>query len=374
MRHLVALLSILVVAGCSASSTSLEPGSSLAPASSSAPTPSAGPSANAAGSGATSSLVDIGDGLSGPSGLVASTYAAGLAHVAAFAFDDSGRLWVSTAAYQDDGTDAVYLVATPGATPVAIVREQHTPLGLLWHDGELYVAAKGRVDAYSDLTGSSFAKHRTVLVLPDGVGEVNGLVASPDGRLVLGISAPCDSCKPTSPYAAAVVSFRPDGTDLRVEASGIRAPTGLIYSSTGQLYVTMNQRDDLGDATPGDWLGIVEHGQDWGFPDCYGQDDEACTSAPRPVGVLDQHAAASGVALAERGFGTVVGASAFVAEWAKGVVMRVAIDAAGTASASATGEPFLTGFKNPVPVATAPDGSLLVGDWGSGIVYRIAPG
>ena len=131
MRHLIVLLSILVVAGCSASSTSLEPGSSLAPASSSAPTPSAGPSANAAGSGATSSLVDIGDGLSGPSGLVASTYAAGLAHVAAIAFDDSGRLWVSTAAYQDDGTDAVYLVATPGATPVAIVREQHTPLGLL---------------------------------------------------------------------------------------------------------------------------------------------------------------------------------------------------------------------------------------------------
>jgi glucose/arabinose dehydrogenase len=32
----------------------------------------------------------------------------------------------------------------------------------------------------------------------------------------------------------------------------------------------------------------------------------------------------------------------------------------------------LSGFKNPLPLAVAPDGSLLVGDWGSGTIYRIA--
>jgi hypothetical protein len=34
--------------------------------------------------------------------------------------------------------------------------------------------------------------------------------------------------------------------------------------------------------------------------------------------------------------------------------------------------PLLTGLSHPLPLTVAPDGSLLVGDWGTGIVYRIA--
>jgi hypothetical protein len=34
--------------------------------------------------------------------------------------------------------------------------------------------------------------------------------------------------------------------------------------------------------------------------------------------------------------------------------------------------PFVTGFTNPVPVIGSSDGALLVWDWGTGIVYRIA--
>ena len=34
--------------------------------------------------------------------------------------------------------------------------------------------------------------------------------------------------------------------------------------------------------------------------------------------------------------------------------------------------PLLTGFANPLPLAVAPGGALLVGDWKRGTVYRIA--
>jgi glucose/arabinose dehydrogenase len=218
----------------------------------------------------------------------------------------------------------------------------------------------------------SFASHRTVLTLPDGVGEVNGLVRSPDGRFVLGVSAPCDACTPTSPYAAAVVSFLPDGSDLRVEASGIRAPVGLAYlPGTSDLLVTMNQRDDLGTATPGDWLSLVRSGQAWGFPACYGQGGSACDGVPQPIATLDAHAAASGVAIV-KDLGSLPGSAAIVAEWAKGVVLRVALTAQGDTYRGTT-VPFLTGMTNPVPLATAPDGTLFVGDWGTGTVYRVAP-
>ena len=154
-------------------------------------------------------------------------YATGLEHAAAFAFDAQNRLWVATADYTDGGDDGVYVVPAAGSDPVKVISAVHTPLGLVWYHDSLYVASKERVVAYSGLHGTTFATHRTVVSLPSGVGEVNNLVVAPNGRMLLGVSAPCDHCTPTSKYSGAILSFAPDGRDLAVYASGIRAPVGL---------------------------------------------------------------------------------------------------------------------------------------------------
>jgi glucose/arabinose dehydrogenase len=368
MRRNLAFLLCLVVAGCTgavgADSPSTSP-SSVAP-------PSTGSTASA--SIDASSLVDIGAGLHGPAGLTATVYATGVTNAAAFAFDAEGRLWVATAAFSDDGSDAISVVASAGATPEAVVTDVHTPLGLLWNDGTLYVASAKRVEAYSGYADGAFASHRTVLALPEIVGEVNGMALAPDGRLALGVSAPCDACEPATNDAAAVLSFLPDGSDLQVVASGIRAPVGLAYvPGTDDLLVTMNQRDDLGDATPGDWLALVRAGQEWGFPDCYGQGGPACAGVPDPIAVLDPHAAVSGVAVVTGQLGPEIGRSAIVAEWATGRVLRVALATTSDGTTSdGTVELFLLGVSKPVGVAVAPDGSIIVGDWASGTIYRIA--
>ena len=62
--------------------------------------------------------------------------------------------------------------------------------------------------------------------------------------------------------------------------------------------------------------------------------------------------------------------SALVAEWATGKVLRVALIHTGAAWGG-TVEPFLTGLTQPVPVITAPNGAVIVGDWGTGTIYRI---
>jgi hypothetical protein len=36
-------------------------------------------------------------------------------------------------------------------------------------------------------------------------------------------------------------------------------------------------------------------------------------------------------------------------------------------------EPFLTGIRDPLAVAVAPDHTLLVSDWATGTIYRVAP-
>jgi len=316
-------------------------------------------------------LVSIGAGLSGPEGLHATVYADGPAKVAAFAFDAQGRLWLATADDTDTGKDGVYLVAERGARPVEVVANLHTPLGLVWYRNTLYVASRDRVDAFSDLRGRTFATRRKILTLPAKVGESNNLVLAPDGRMLLGISAPCDHCTPTSKLSAAIVSFRPDGTDLRVYAGGIRAPVGLeYYPGTSDLLVTMNQRDDLGSRTPGDWLALVDAGQNWKSPNCYGQGGPSCVGVPQPIAVLDKHGAVAGIAIVTGQLGSAVGTSALVAEWAKNTVMRVSLDRHGTRYRGHVST-LVTGIQNPVAVTLTGTGDLLIGDWADGTIYEI---
>jgi glucose/arabinose dehydrogenase len=311
----------------------------------------------------TSALVDIGHGLDGPAGSRAVIASTGAQHVASLAEDASGRLWFGTAAYDDTGHDGVYLSTGATSKPLEVLSDQHTVLGLDWVGGELYIASKERVDAYSGFDGTRFASHRTVVTFQPGVGEVNQIVMGPDGRFRLGISSPCDSCTPTVPHAGSVVSFLPDGSDLRTEAAAIRAPVGLAYvPGTADLLVTMNQRDDLGSRTPGDWLSHVSNGQNWRQPACYGQGGAVCAGVPAPVATLDRHAAASGVAI--------VGGAAIVAEWTKGKVLRIELHHDG-ATYTGTATPFVTGIPKPMAVLATTGGEVLVGDWQRGTVYRI---
>ena len=324
---------------------------------------------------AKSGLVSIGAGLEGLPGLKATVYARGIPQMSAFAFDSTGRLWVARSGANTHEGDGVYLVAAPGATPVKVIPATlKGPLGLVWAGEKLYVSSLGRVTAFSGLSGRHFSRKTTVLAGPVAGGENNNLVRAPDGRLLLGISSTCDHCVPKSKWAAAIVSFRPDGSDLRIYARGIRAAYGLaFYPGTSDLFASMNQRDDLGAKTPGDWLAFVRQGDDWGFPACYGQGGAACKNVPAPVGVLDTHAAAGGVSILTAQLGGRYRSSALVTEWEHGLVRRVALVRTKTGYRGSVST-FLTGLQDPLPIATTAGGSLLVGDWGRGIIYRIAVG
>jgi glucose/arabinose dehydrogenase len=318
-------------------------------------------------------LASIGAGLQGPPGVRATVYATGLRQLSAFAFDAQGRLWVTTSGAATHGTDGVYLVAARGARPVKVVSGLRGPLGLLWRAGTLDVSSLGRVDAFSGLHGTRFAARRRILAGPVPGGENNNIVLAPDGRILMGISASCDHCTPKSKWSASIVSFRPDGGGLLRYASGIRAAFGLaFYPGTSDLFASMNQRDDLGARTPGDWLGLVRKGQDWGFPGCYGQGGAICAGVPAPVAVLGKHAAAGGVAIVtRRQLGGRFAPSALVAEWQLGRVLRVPLTRTGSGYRGPA-VPFLTGVKNPLPLLVTRSGSVLVGDWSTGKIYEIA--
>lgn len=317
-------------------------------------------------------LVAIGAGLEGPEGLAATVYAHGPPTTAAFTFDPQGRLWLTAAGLEAHAEDGVYMIPAPGGRALWVVGGLKDPLGLAWYQGSLYVASIGRVDAFSAFNGTRFTHRRQILSGPVAGGENNLLVMAPDGRFVMGVSATCDHCSPSSRWSGAIVSFLPDGSDLRLYAGRIRAPFGLaFFPGTSDLFATMNQRDDLGAATPGDWLALVREGQEWGFPGCYGQGGAACAGVPQPTAVLDKHGAVGGVAIVTGQLGVGVGTSALVTEWNVAKVQRVALQASGSSYRGSV-TPFLKGIRNPLAIVLAPDRSLLVGDWATGTIYRIA--
>jgi glucose/arabinose dehydrogenase len=323
--------------------------------------------------GASSSLVSIGSGLQGPKGLRATVYATGLPHVSAFAFDGKGRLWVTTSAATGHGADGVWLVASAGARPLEVISGLAGPLGLVWHAGTLYVASIGRVDAFTGLQGTRFAKRSKILNEPSGHGWNQNLVLAQSGRLIMSIASACDHCATTSRWSASIISFDLDGSHVQTYASRVRAAFGLaFYPGTSTLLASMNQRDDLGSQTPGDTLAVVRAGQDWKFPGCYGQGGSVCNGVPAVLATLGKHAAAGGVSVATGQLGTTIGTAALVSEWQLGTVQRVALT--GTASSLSGGTPttILRGFKNPLPVLVSSGGTLLVGDWTTGLIYRIA--
>jgi glucose/arabinose dehydrogenase len=331
------------------------------------------PAVVTATAGASSRLVSIGAGLQGPTGLRATVYASGLAHVSAFALDGKGRLWVTTSAATGHGADGVYVIPKAGAKPVRVISGLRGPLGLVWHSGTLYVASIGRVDAFSGLRGTRFALRRKILSEPAGHGWNQNLVLAPNGRLVMSVASACDHCTTTSRWSASIISFDLDGSHVQSYAARVRAAFGLaFYPGTSTLLASMNQRDDLGAKTPGDALAVVPAGSDWRFPACYGQGTSACSGVPPVLATLGKHAAAGGVAIATGQLGASVGTAALVPEWKFGTVQRVALTGSGSSLAGSTPSTMLSGFTNPLPTLATTSGSLYVGDWATGEIYRIA--
>ena len=290
-----------------------------------------------------------------PPGYHVTTYATGLQHPTAMSFGPDRRLYVS----QDTGEIVSVVRGTRRPRPFATMLV--VPLGLLWRDRKLYVSESGRVRLFTR-NGAS----RTILrSLPYERHQQNAIVAGPDGRLYLGSGSTCDSCVERDPRSAAILSFRPDGSDLRVVASGLRNPYGLVFVKRS-LYVTVNGKDKLGDGEPAEMVVRIRPGANYGWPDCWPSYAlrkliGSCSGITPPVAYLEPHSSADGI-VSWRG-------DLFVAEWGEYLSKkhgRVVVRIRGRRVTR-----FATGFDHPLALAVSPSGDLLVADWGRGAIYAI---
>jgi glucose/arabinose dehydrogenase len=225
-------------------------------------------------------------------------------------FDAKHRLWLTSGAGGPQDSDGVWYLPLLARRAIHVVKGLHTALGLTWYKGVLYVGSissptKGIVTAYSGFNGHAFAHRRTVLKnLAIGRHTVDSIVPGPGGRLYVGVGSRSDHSGPQS-VAGRVLSFKPDGSGVRLEADGLRNPYGLAFiPHTSTLLITDNGRDDLGLFKPPDELNALDVNgpvKNFGFPKCYGQGGPSCTGKVPALVKFGAHASSDGIAVTSNG-------------------------------------------------------------------------
>jgi glucose/arabinose dehydrogenase len=269
----------------------------------------------------------------------------------------------------------------------------------------IYVGNTGSVVRFPYRSGDMKARAAAETIidrLPTGGHSTRDVVFSRDGQslfVAVGSASNIDDpdTHPTEFHRANILEYKPDGTFVGIYASGIRNPVGLaIHPTTGELWTSMNERDNLGDNLVPDYITHVEKGGFYGWPYFYigGNPDPRLNGAHAelkakvivPDVLVQPHSASVGMAFYT---GTMFPAEyrddAFAAEhgsWNRSIkagheVVRVPLD---NGKSNGVYQDFLTGFLDangnpwgrPVGVTTAPDGSLLVTDDGARIIWRVS--
>jgi glucose/arabinose dehydrogenase len=253
-----------------------------------------------------------------------------------------------------------------------------------YHNGDM--TSTGPPQHLADLASGGHHRSRDVQFSPDGkkmfvsVGSQENV---DDG--------------PQENNRAAILEYNPDGSGLRVYASGIRNPVGLaINPTTGELWCSVNERDGLGNNLVPDYITHVREGGFYGWPWWYmgghqdprlaGKHLELKDNVITPDVILQPHNASLEMTFYDgKQFPAEYQGDIFASEhgsWNRSPragyeVIRVPLHKTGHASGEY--EEFLTGFVvdddnvwgRPVGVTTAPDGSLLVSDDASGSIWRV---
>ncbi|MBV9331729.1 MAG: PQQ-dependent sugar dehydrogenase [Alphaproteobacteria bacterium] len=275
--------------------------------------------------------------------------------------------------------------------------------GLALHDGALYVGDRKAVWRIPYADGQLKAKSRRRVTTAPTLGRPGGhftrdIAFDSRGGLYVAIGSRDNIGEDPLPEAT-VERVLPDGT-LAPYATGTRNPVGIaFYPGTDNLFVTVNERDGLGDNLPPDYLTHLEPGAFYGWPYAYigphpdpdfgSRRPDLVAKSRTPDLLFQAHSAPLGLVFYEGSqFPADYRGDAFVAlhgSWnsSKPTGYKVVRVRFRSGRPQAGYENFLTGFWDgtsrparvwgrPVGLAVAKDGSLLVSDDAGKAIWKVS--
>ena len=281
----------------------------------------------------------------------------------------------------------------------------NAPYGLALVGGQLYVANQDALVRFDYKDGQTRASGPpvTIAALPSEINHhwTKAMAANADGRfLYVGIGSNSNITErgmPAEANRAMVWQVDAQTGAYRPYATGLRNPSALaLQPGTGQLWVAVNERDEIGENLVPDYITAVREGGFYGWPYSYWgqnvdtrvrpQDPQKVASAIRPDYSLGSHVAALGLTFSAPVMGAAFADGVFVGEhgsWNRRVPSGYRVSFVPFRSGRPAGPPvdFVAGFRGadgktrgrPVGVTIDPRGALIVADDLSNTIWRVIP-
>lgn len=283
------------------------------------------------------------------------------------------------------------------------------PLGMLILDNHFYVANTNGLLQFDYTPGSTRLRGegKQIVSLPAG-GYNNhwtrNIIASKKGdKIYISVGSGTNVAEhgmENEIRRANILEINTDGTGERIYASGLRNPVGMDWApGTETLWTAVNERDGLGDELVPDYITSVKEGGFYGWPYSYfgqhedprmkdQQNPELIKKAIVPDVSLGAHTASLGLAFYnQNAFPARYHNGAFVGQhgsWNRSELSGYKVVFVPFDKGKPSGKPedFLTGFiadasksevyGRPVGVTILADGSMLVADDVSKVIWRVS--
>ena len=126
------------------------------------------------------------------------------------------------------------------------------PVGVAFHDGDLYVSAVSRIYVLRNIENHLDAPPKPGLVMDRLPAETahgwKFIAFGPDNKLYVPVGAPCNICDRGDEGFAQLLRMNPDGSGVETVAKGVRNTVGFDWRPRDKsLWFTDNGRDMLGD-------------------------------------------------------------------------------------------------------------------------------
>jgi len=302
------------------------------------------------------------------------------------------------------------LLSEPGAGKITLFRGNNrytflsgldNPYGLALHGGFLYIGDENAVVRVPYTVGETRASSapQQLVSLPTGGHATRGIVFDRAGtKMYVSVGSRSNVSAGEPPERAAILEMNPDGSGVRVFASGLRNPVGIAWNpATGALWTAVNERDGLGDNLVPDYITEVRAGAFYGWPYAYighhedprrkGERSDLVARAIVPSLLIQSHSAPLGITFYDgKMFPAAYRGGAFVAlhgSWNRSertgykvifVPFRNGEPAGGYDDfviGWLTDENSRSVWGRPVDLLVLHDGSLLISDDGGEKIWRV---
>lgn len=174
-----------------------------------------------------------------------------------------------------------------------LLENLRSPIGMALVEDTLYVANTDGIVAFPYTDGDTTITAPGVTLAPLPEGPINhhwtkNLVASVDGSTLYASvgsnSNVAENGMEAEENRAAILQVDRETGETRVFASGLRNPVGMDWQpDSGELWVAVNERDELGSDLVPDYMTSVQDGGFYGWPySYYGQTVDTRVTPPRP--------------------------------------------------------------------------------------------